>query len=185
MNLDELTEKSEEACDRLNGMVKELFGDVETGEDGDGDAWFVAAIHVPSMPAGGVMSFSSLPYAESVGAATMLSLVFSRKAEEREMSFVVRGFNDRDGRRLAMVEAYRRHYAPDSLPGQTVALLDQFDAAEPGEERDALRERIVAKLEEIQAEADADLAEKLSAAQEVEVGLAMSDPANWGSDGRI
>jgi hypothetical protein len=178
----DLQEKSEEACARMNEMVQELFGGREPGEDGDGDGWFVAAIHTPDMPSGGVMSFASLPYAEAIGAATMLAMVFTRKHEERQMSFVVRGFSDVDARRLSMVEAYSRHYEAGTKVANVIELVAQFDAAE-FDTRDEIRAQIEALLEEIQADADADLEAKLTASaaeHEVEIGLAMSDAANWG-----
>lgn len=181
MNTEEMQARSVEANRRMSEMLKELFGDIVTEEGGDGDSWYIAAIHTPNMPAGGAMTFTTLPYAEAMGASTLLSMLFSQQTQDREMSFIVRGFSDNDARRLSVVEAYRRHHAPDSPAALCCALIEDFDAAEPGEERVAIHARIVEALNVIQEAADKRVAELAEQAQGMAEGLAMSNPANWGS----
>lgn len=149
-------DRADEAQRRIDSVLNDVFSNIEPGDEGDGDNWFVAGLHSPDMPEGGLLTFTSMPFMESVGAAMLLRMAFATKLEQQAQLFHALGFSDDHVGVLVSVETYRRHYMPETAPAQVCRLLDaamQQDVCEDGTMDPADRAPIETLLNQIQNEA--------------------------------
>lgn len=110
----------------LSKLLTETFDGVDAGEDGDGDRWFIAAIHSPDLPGGALLSCTSLGWGESMKAADLLGEAFDGQRQEYGNGLRVLGFSEAHATALVFAQSYNRHLRDDSPLLQAEKLLHEL-----------------------------------------------------------